>query len=297
MQLVACSNCRAQYDVSDYDWQRFACECGQLVEVSSDQGARAINIEVHNCSACGAPMEAGAKACVYCRAAVEYNKRKLTLICPECYARNNEGSRFCRGCGITFDARPLQTQPTGLHCPVCDIEMRRRTVAGHPADECPRCEGLWIGRDYFTAMVNRSIEALRNRLGENYVGEGSPTKAPRQALDGVVAYRKCPLCKQVMHRKNFKRVSGVIIDECGDHGIWLDADELEHIAGFVAGGGLQHTAEFDRRHGLDKVSQQKTEVRMTYMYTASNSTELKSNMVELVGNTLVDVLEALFRRF
>ena len=31
--------------------------------------------------------------------------------------------------------------------------------------------------------------------------------------------------------------SGVIVDRCGDHGTWLDADEIEQIAGFVLSGG------------------------------------------------------------
>jgi hypothetical protein len=41
-----------------------------------------------------------------------------------------------------------------------------------------------------------------------------------------------------MHRKNFARTSGIIVDWCGKHGTWLDADELEHIADFVHHGGL-----------------------------------------------------------
>ena len=45
-----------------------------------------------------------------------------------------------------------------------------------------------------------------------------------------------------MHRKNYGKRSGVIVDWCGAHGTWLDADELEQIAAFIAGGGLRDAA-------------------------------------------------------
>jgi hypothetical protein len=39
-----------------------------------------------------------------------------------------------------------------------------------------------------------------------------------------------------MYRKNFGRASGVIVDWCGEHGTWLDADELADIADFILSG-------------------------------------------------------------
>jgi Zn-finger nucleic acid-binding protein len=42
-----------------------------------------------------------------------------------------------------------------------------------------------------------------------------------------------------MNRKNFAKISGVIIDECKPHGIWLDGGELELIRTFIADGGLE----------------------------------------------------------
>ncbi|RIL01515.1 MAG: hypothetical protein DCC71_17510 [Proteobacteria bacterium] len=53
-----------------------------------------------------------------------------------------------------------------------------------------------------------------------------------------------------MHRKNYGRRSGVIVDWCGPHGTWLDADELEQIAGFIAGGGLREAPVGSETPGL-----------------------------------------------
>jgi hypothetical protein len=40
-----------------------------------------------------------------------------------------------------------------------------------------------------------------------------------------------------MQRRNYQKSSGVITDVCNTHGTWLDADELEQIAGFILSGG------------------------------------------------------------
>jgi Zn-finger nucleic acid-binding protein len=39
-----------------------------------------------------------------------------------------------------------------------------------------------------------------------------------------------------MARRNYRKKSGIIIDTCSEHGVWLDADELEQIAGFILSG-------------------------------------------------------------
>ncbi len=42
-----------------------------------------------------------------------------------------------------------------------------------------------------------------------------------------------------MNRRNFGRHSGVIVDICGSHGIWFDAQELAQVVRWVRSGGLE----------------------------------------------------------
>ena len=42
-----------------------------------------------------------------------------------------------------------------------------------------------------------------------------------------------------MHRVNFGKCSGVIVDICRPHGTWFDANELHHIVEFIRAGGLE----------------------------------------------------------
>ena len=52
-----------------------------------------------------------------------------------------------------------------------------------------------------------------------------------------------------MNRFNFAKASGVVVDECRAHGVWLDNDELAKIAAYVSTGGLRHTEMLNK---LDK---------------------------------------------
>ena len=47
-----------------------------------------------------------------------------------------------------------------------------------------------------------------------------------------------------MARRNFCRTSGIILDRCHEHGTWLDADELEALAGFILSGGRPQADAF-----------------------------------------------------
>ncbi|MEJ2032881.1 MAG: zf-TFIIB domain-containing protein [Deltaproteobacteria bacterium] len=66
---------------------------------------------------------------------------------------------------------------------------------------------------------------------------------PRPSLDNESEYFKCARCEAVMVRRNFRRISGVLIDVCRDHGVWLDAGELEQIRCFIANGGLDKSQD------------------------------------------------------
>ena len=40
-----------------------------------------------------------------------------------------------------------------------------------------------------------------------------------------------------MHRRNYGRRSGVIVDSCTEHGLWFDASELDDLLRWVRRGG------------------------------------------------------------
>ncbi len=230
VQLVACPVCHTQYDVSQLLTAQFACRCGETIE---NRAQRPVDAVIARCGSCGAQVQPDAQTCAYCDSAIVRDPDKLSLLCPECFARNAESSRFCVGCGVAFAPQPLPSDGRELPCPACDTRMPPSQVAGIAVNECPGCHGLWVTGAHFDALVKRAAQ-LRQQ-------QGPAADAPRvqrgKPLDRSVQYRRCPECDQFMLRANYKRSSGVILDECRQHGTWLDADELEQVAGFILAGG------------------------------------------------------------
>lgn len=64
-----------------------------------------------------------------------------------------------------------------------------------------------------------------------------------------------------MNRKNFGRISGVMIDKCGRHGVWLDAGELEKIRHFIADGGMERSRDREIVKNRDQIRDLASTVR------------------------------------
>jgi Zn-finger nucleic acid-binding protein/ribosomal protein L40E len=234
VRLVACPNCHAQFDVTQVTEAELTCHCGTTVP---NVVHAAVDAQVHRCGSCGASVSPQAESCDYCSSAIVRDEKRLSLICPECYARSAEESSFCTGCGVEFRPQAVIAEnEAAITCPSCDSLTRVRGVGGMAVYECKECLGLWVPGDQFDALIHRAAEAQRARPERGLSTAGK--RAINASFSGKVVYRRCPVCSGTMQRKNYGR-SGVIIDWCGEDGTWLDADELEAIASFVTGGGLQ----------------------------------------------------------
>jgi Zn-finger nucleic acid-binding protein len=152
--------------------------------------------------------------------------------------RITKGSRFCSSCGQTIQPGKLDAKTGKLDCPRCNkTRLVNRKVGGFAVDECPKCSGMWVDASAFDRIVNQQAKREKS---EYRSGDSSGRPARARLQPEKVVYLKCPDCGLHMHRRNFGRASGVIIDECHDHGVWLDCDELGKIAAFVASGGVAY---------------------------------------------------------
>jgi Zn-finger nucleic acid-binding protein/ribosomal protein L40E len=232
VKLTACPNCHTQYDVSGSSAETIPCPCG--AEVSTTPPV-ARDAAVERCASCGALTKDRERSCSYCGADIAHDPDRAGPVCPECYARNPEHARHCTACGIAFLPQPVRTKAGPISCPVCaDAKLAARQIGGMWVDECPSCLGLWAPGD----VMDRLVERVRERRA-TAATTASPESERRAPWQERVAYRRCPECGATMLRKNFGRRSGVILDWCGSHGTWLDANEMEDVAAFVLAGGLE----------------------------------------------------------
>ena len=249
--LVACPACKLQYDATGRPvGSRFRCSCGELVTVPE---GRPHDSAVVRCSACGAPRRGDEAACGFCDSSFTLHERDLVTICPACATRISSRARFCHACAQPILSPATAGEPTAHVCPACGEQRLHSRPLGAENRvavlECGRCAGLWLGNDVFRLLERRALEAESTFEAP---GERRAEVVATSAAGGAAAlYRPCPECYKLMHRRNYGRKSGVILDTCAAHGLWFDRGELDRVLGWVHGGGrrrAEEAAEVERRH-------------------------------------------------
>jgi Zn-finger nucleic acid-binding protein len=183
-------------------------------------------------------LPAEGRACSYCAAEITLEERGLSGVCPGCSARLCAGARFCMECGLEIQPQRLSALRDGVACPRCRGALRVREIGSASAIECASCAGLWIAQAQLDALCTRaeSEELAAQALGFD---SAAPAAAPL-AREG---YIPCLSCGELMLRKNFGGTSGVVVDLCKHHGVWLDHRELARVLAYVRGGGLVRARE------------------------------------------------------
>jgi len=193
-----------------------------------------------NCPNCGAPADAGAARCAFCRT------RLAAISCPSCFGAMFEQDAFCSRCG----ARRADTvaEDGAAPCPGCRTTLRRLLVGGTAILECGTCDGVWVDADTFELLcADRGAQAA--------VLHRFPDRPPAPA--DRIRYRGCARCGKMMNRVNFGRISGVVVDVCRGHGTYLDPGELHRIVEFIRAGGLERA----RGRQIDELREQERRLR------------------------------------
>ena len=271
----------------------FDCRCGATLHATPPQTTDAL---LRRCTACGAIAGTDVELCAYCGAGIVAAVDRGSLICPECYARNLDDARFCLGCGVAFDPQSPPSVMAELRCPCCECWMVSREVGGLEIYECPKCFGLWAPEDRFGLLVDRAAASARDR--ESDTEASSPRVDGGNPAESSVEYRRCPVCDALMIRRNFQKRSGVIIDRCHKDGTWLDANELERIAGFVLSGRASRAREAEAdleaarekraaRQAMIRIQDRSSESRT--LYGGFNHTQ-KTSAASTIFNLLTGIL-------
>lgn len=248
--LALCAKCGLQYDVTGHPvGEMLRCRCGGPVKVPEPRSAVA---RVARCGSCGAPRTVQGAHCSFCGSKfVDPTLNERAVICPGCFIGLPAGSGYCVECGLKLAPHHLPQDAPEYACPRCRITLLLHEFAkpGQPLMlyDCKDCGGMWVPEQTFDAIVvtRESIGAARNIVG---IASTQPPQNSARAAE-LVKYIPCPACKNLMNRRNFAQVSGVIVDSCKGHGVWLDAQELNLILRFIEKGGMEkaRTAEHERK--------------------------------------------------
>lgn len=195
------------------------------------------------CSNCGGEV-IGRTPCSYCGSVQELDLNKLGTYKVE----DSDSDRLC---------------------PCCDIPLRTINVGqGNKfyIEQCTKCYGLFFDPNELEALMNEStsevysikLQKIDKLSGENFIND-------------KIVYRKCPICRTLMNRKNFGGRSGIIIDICKDHGIWLDRGELSALLEWKKAGGqiLKDKVESQRAQRDSQRATQKHQEYVSDMHRAN----------------------------
>lgn len=172
------------------------------------------------------------------------------VVCRYCGSRNNidlERERIHKYHGVMNDR----------DCPICHEPMETIDVGEKIPfliERCASCYGLFFDNEELDEMIEASVKGSRN---VDLKALSELTENPRH-ID-IIVYRRCPVCQKMMDRRNYRHRSGVILDVCTEHGVWLDPGELRQIMEWVKSGGLKwkevqdvRRSRYTRRQTVEK---------------------------------------------
>jgi Zn-finger nucleic acid-binding protein len=167
-------------------------------------------------------------------------------------------------------------------CPRCDGGLDPADAGDLSLRSCHACGGVFLAPDALHRIsASRELPVtLREELPDR----------PRTA-EGPVRYLSCPDCAKSMNRRNFGRISGVIVDVCRDHGVWFDAGELAAVLAFIADGGLEKAKKREEEERLATARAPATERPSAFPPRHDPSAETL-NFADVVARILGDLFSA-----
>ena len=173
--------------------------------------------------------------CTACGAALPAN----SLICSFCGTRNEVD---LRSLSVSTDSPPHAPRT----CPECGTAMASVNVGNRKRffiEQCARCHGLFFDLNELQALLDDAVAPTYEINLPLLFTLQKESPVPRRK----VTYVPCPVCGNIMNRVNFGRRSGVVVDHCRNHGMWLEGGELHRLMEWKKAGGQV----LDRQSGTE----------------------------------------------
>lgn len=222
-----------------------------------------------NCTNCGAPLSGSLLICQYCKTRQDVDLAMIHRFTVEKPA----SERICPRCHV-----PLQ---------LVNLNLRKAFYI----ERCQRCLGLFFDPGELEALLDNTVTHVYDidpaRLNE--------LQNVTRSSEYPVGYIDCPVCKKLMNRLNFGSRSGVIVDKCREHGVWLDGSELRQLLEWVkAGGDLYHkqkqfeTAQLELEQEKKRLQFREIDRHLDAVRGGSPAEpeELDLNLLPLIGRLL-----------
>jgi Zn-finger nucleic acid-binding protein len=183
------------------------------------------------CSNCNGPLPAGSIVCGYCGSRNDVDLKGIHYYTTH----ESDTPRTCPRCSVS-----LKT---------VDLKVNGRFLI----DRCDQCLGLFFDPGELEALLEATVS---NVFGIDRSGLAA-VNAERSTDRYGISYIKCPHCAKLMNRVNFGVRSGVIVDRCKEHGVWLDGGELRQLFEWMKLGGRLLEQERQQQQKKEEVRQER----------------------------------------
>lgn len=214
--IIECPRCKSRYDSSlNKPGDQIACRCGQQFYTPKLPNLA----QSWNCPNCGGGASPNQTSCNYCGVVLSFAR------CPSCFSlAPYQGAKFCAECGdsLSTPAKVASEANKDFSCPRCkNKDLERKSVDNYTVDNCLYCGGVWLDHH----VLDKTLVHSNKQANSQALLGKQPVKIANLKRHKV-SYLPCPECDQLMHRRNFAKKSGIIVDECTAHGVWFDKSEL-----------------------------------------------------------------------
>lgn len=223
-----------------------------------------------DCKTCGAPLPPNDETCKFCGTRNDVDLHGI----HEFTVKIPHSERICPNCH-----RALQT---------IDLNVDDNFYI----ERCEHCLSLFFDPGELQGILTKSVSnvfEIDHRLIERI-------NNARYRQKSKVRYVKCPVCQKLMNRINFAARSGVVVDRCLSHGIWLDAGELRHLLEWRKAGGQMHHEHVDKLRRKKKQNQ-RTHTNNSYRIRSSTGHKKQSQLADNgdLIDTIGDIIASFFR--
>ncbi|MDD2760778.1 MAG: zf-TFIIB domain-containing protein [Methylomonas sp.] len=163
--------------------------------------------------------------------------------CHSCSAPLPPNTQYCRYCGVRNDIDirgkhdfRIVTHQSQRMCPECNVAMQTIGLETQPPmqiERCEKCFGLFFDPGEVETLLENWVSPVFT-INREWLGN---INQDRYQKDKPVKYLECPVCLNMMNRVAFGHRSGVVVDQCKVHGIWLDGGEITHLLEWKKAGG------------------------------------------------------------
>lgn len=209
--------------------------------------------------------------------------------CNGCSAPLPTNINRCSYCGVRNDVDlhgkhsfSLSTKHSDRFCPHCETHMQTvKLDITEPLyiERCENCFGLFFDPAEIESFLDSSV----SNVFEINLALIKNINIDRFKTKHKFNYVKCPVCRVLMNRVNFGRRSGVIVDQCKKHGVWLDNGEITHLMEWKkAGGQLLHSQKNEK-----KVAYKRKSVVIKPLHTQAyqqQSSSIEKELLETVSS-------------